>query len=142
MNRSQLRKQVLDALPPFYQKRMGKFAAPITSSVVDSTLDTIMQATIEGERVDITGFGTFEPSVREPHLVFCNLSSPPGYQVTRPYVRVYLRPCAAWKDKLAQRVKDQFADQSQELEKLAQAKSRARQGGTDGEVRVRTRKPA
>jgi hypothetical protein len=29
MNRSQLRKQVLDALPPFYQKRMGKFAAPI-----------------------------------------------------------------------------------------------------------------
>lgn len=134
MNRTELRKRALAAVPPFYRRTMGKFDTKIARILVDATLDSIMNATLEGEQVDIRGFGTLDTSVRKPHLVYCNLGSDPKYKVTRPYIRVFLRPCTSWKAKLSDRVKDQFSDQLKETQKLAA--QRSKQGGTDGEVRL------
>lgn len=135
MNRTELRKRALAAVPPFYRRTMGKFDTKIARILVDATLDSIMNATLEGERVEIHGFGTLDTSVRKPHLVYCNLGSDPKYKVTRPYVRVFLRPCASWKTKLSDQVKDQFTDQLEQKQQVAAQRSK-KQGGTDGEVRL------
>ena len=118
MNRTELRKRALAAVPPFYRRTMGKFDTKIARILVDATLDSIMNT-----------------SVRKPHLVYCNLGSDPKYKVTRPYVRVFLRPCASWKTKLSDQVKDQFTDQLEQKQKVAAQRSK-KQGGTDGEVRL------
>lgn len=139
MNRKQLRQQVFNTIPTLDLATMGKDGQRIASSLVDATLDHIIVATLEGEIVRIDGFGTFEAIAREPHLVYCNLSQSPGYKVTKPYVRVYLRPCSAWKDLLAEQVKDRYGDRVEKLEALAQEKNQQREGGDHGEVRVSTR---
>ena len=100
MNRTELRKRALAAVPPFYRRTLGKFDTKIARILVEATLDTA--------------------------------SSP--HQYTRT-VRVFLRPCASWKTKLSDQVKDQFTDQLEQKQKVAAQRSK-KQGGTDGEVRL------
>ena len=122
MNRTQLRKEVLKALPPFYRRRLGQLAHRIATLMVDTTLSTIMDATLRGEKVVLDGFGSFDTSVRKPHLVYTNLSKQPEYKVTRPYVRVFLRPCTAWKKQLADGIQDQFQDHAEAKKTQVQLK--------------------
>lgn len=136
MNRTQLKQRVLDALPPYYQHAMGRHAQTVTAMIVDSTLDIIMKTTFTGEKVELPGFATFSTAIREPHIVFCHLSDKPEFKVTKPYVRVHLRPSAVWKEGVSKRVEHEYDEKIKELQQLAKERTRQRQGGDSGEVRV------
>jgi nucleoid DNA-binding protein len=129
MTRIQLRKRVLATVPVDIRKAMGELSEPITNHIVDATLEAIMDATVEGEKVRIYGFGSLETSVRPPHLVYCNLSHDPGFKVTKPHVRVYLRPCTAWKDRLSCQVQNQFDEIAEQQLRLAKQKTKGVRNG-------------
>lgn len=96
MNRTELTTEVYQALPAKLQKKV-----PYTTvkTVIDETFDTIMTATLMGDPVVIKNFGTFDPTLRPPHMSYGGKGKP--RKLSRPYIRILFRSSRAWRRALA-----------------------------------------
>lgn len=96
MNRTELITEVYRALPAKLQK---KISHPTVKAVIDETFDTIMTATLMGDPVIVKNFGTFDPTLRPPHMSYGGKGR--ERKLSRPYIRILFRSSKAWRRALA-----------------------------------------
>lgn len=100
MTKTELLKEVCDALPIYYRTRFGKKGV---QRVVDEVFTTIISATLQGEDVRIKNFATFYPMMRAPHMAYSAKGA--KTKMSKPYLRIMFKTSVAWKRALAETLK-------------------------------------
>lgn len=96
MTRSELIKEVYDALPQYYRTKFGMKGV---RRVVDEVFTAIIASTLQGEDVRIKNFATFYPMMRAPHLAYSAKGA--RTRMSKPYIRIMFKTSVAWKKALA-----------------------------------------
>lgn len=100
MTRSELIKEVYNALPIYYRTRFGMNGV---QRVVDEVFTSIIAATLQGEDVRIKKFATFYPKLCPPRRAFSGKER--KLVMSKPHVRIIFKASDVWKRALADTLK-------------------------------------